>query len=112
MCACVARKVASPARCRSICEVTGGRITLTEKHTEGLEGADFVYTDVWVSMGEPDAVWTERIALLSPYQVTSKTMEMTGNPHAKFLQCLPAFHNRDTEVGEATFQNSGSTGWK
>lgn len=94
-------------RCRTIAEKTGARITLTEKHAEGLEGADFVYTDVWVSMGEPDAVWEERIALLSPYQVTSKVMELTGNPHTKFLHCLPAFHNRDTEVGEATFKKFG-----
>lgn len=94
-------------QCRTIAESTGARITLTEKHTEGLEGADFVYTDVWVSMGEPDEVWEERIALLSPYQVNTKVMEMTGNPYAKFLHCLPAFHSRDTEVGEATFQKFG-----
>ena len=94
-------------QCRTISETTGGRITLTEKHAEGLDGADFVYTDVWVSMGEPDSVWEERIALLSPYQVTTKIMELTGNPYAKFLHCLPAFHNRDTEVGEATFQKFG-----
>jgi ornithine carbamoyltransferase len=94
-------------RCRTIAESTGARITLTEKHAEGLEGADFVYTDVWVSMGEPDEVWEERIALLSPYQVNTKIMEMTGNPYAKFLHCLPAFHNRDTEVGEETFQKFG-----
>jgi ornithine carbamoyltransferase len=94
-------------QCRTIAETTGARITLTEKHAEGLEGADFVYTDVWVSMGEPDEVWEERIALLSPYQVNTKVMEMTGNPYAKFLHCLPAFHNRDTEVGEETFQKFG-----
>ncbi|MBS0123320.1 ornithine carbamoyltransferase [Thetidibacter halocola] len=94
-------------RCRKIAEATGARITLTEKHAEGLEGADFVYTDVWVSMGEPDAVWEERIALLSPYQVNAKVMEMTGNAHAKFLHCLPAFHNRDTQVGEETFRKFG-----
>lgn len=93
--------------CRTIAETTGARITLTEKHAEGLEGADFVYTDVWVSMGEPDSVWEERIALLSPYQVTSKMMNLTGNPYAKFLHCLPAFHNRDTEVGEETFKKFG-----
>jgi ornithine carbamoyltransferase len=95
------------AQCRTIAESTGARITLTEKHAQGLEGADFVYTDVWVSMGEPDEVWEERIALLSPYQVDTRVMEMTGNPYAKFLHCLPAFHNRDTEVGEATFQKFG-----
>nr|WP_138936597.1 ornithine carbamoyltransferase [Roseovarius arcticus] len=94
-------------QCRTIAETTGARITLTEKHAEGLEGADFVYTDVWVSMGESDNVWEERIALLSPYQVTAKIMELTGNPYAKFLHCLPAFHNRDTEVGETTFQKFG-----
>jgi len=94
-------------KCRKIAEKTGARITLTEKHAEGLEGADFVYTDVWVSMGEPDTVWEDRIALLSPYQVDSKVMAITGNPYAKFLHCLPAFHNRDTEVGEATFQKFG-----
>ncbi|WP_416882433.1 ornithine carbamoyltransferase [Marivita sp.] len=94
-------------QCRTIAESTGARITLTEKHAEGLEGADFVYTDVWVSMGEPDEVWEERIALLSPYQVDTKVMEMTGNAYAKFLHCLPAFHNRDTEVGETTFQKFG-----
>jgi ornithine carbamoyltransferase len=94
-------------RCQSIAEKTGARITLSEKHAEGLEGADFVYTDVWVSMGEADTVWEERIALLSPYQVTAKVMAMTGNPHSKFLHCLPAFHNRDTEVGETTFTKFG-----
>jgi ornithine carbamoyltransferase len=94
-------------QCRTIAETTGARITLTEKHAEGLEGADFVYTDVWVSMGEPDEVWEERIALLSPYRVTTEVMEKTKNPYAKFLHCLPAFHNRDTEVGEATFQKFG-----
>lgn len=94
-------------QCRTIAETTGARITLTEKHAEGLEGADFVYTDVWVSMGEPDEVWEERIALLSPYQVTTALMEKTGNPHTKFMHCLPAFHNRDTEVGEATFNRFG-----
>lgn len=94
-------------RCRTLAESTGARITLTEKHAEGLEGADFVYTDVWVSMGEPDAVWEERIALLSPYSVTQEVMEKTKNPFAKFMHCLPAFHNRSTEVGEASFQKFG-----
>jgi ornithine carbamoyltransferase len=94
-------------RCRTIAETTGARITLTEKHAEGLEGADFIYTDVWVSMGEPDEVWEERIALLSPYQVTIDVMKMTGNAYAKFMHCLPAFHNRDTQVGEETFQKFG-----
>jgi len=95
------------SQCRKIAETTGARITLTDKHAEGLEGADFVYTDVWVSMGEPDTVWEERIALLSPYRVDQSVMDRTGNPYAKFLHCLPAFHNRGTEVGEATFQKFG-----
>lgn len=94
-------------QCRTIAEATGARITLTEKHAEGLEGADFVYTDVWVSMGEPDEVWDEWIALLSPYCVTKEVTEKTKTPCVKSLHCLPAFHNRDIEVGEATFQKSG-----
>jgi ornithine carbamoyltransferase len=94
-------------RCRHIAEKTGARITQTEKHKEGLEGADFVYTDVWVSMGEAESLWEERIALLSPYQVTTELMQMTGNPYTKFLHCLPALHNRETEVGEAIFNKFG-----
>jgi ornithine carbamoyltransferase len=94
-------------QCRDMAETTGARITLTEKHAEGLEGADFVYTDVWVSMGEPDEVWEERIALLSAYRVTTDFMQKTKNPYVKFMHCLPAFHNRDTEVGGATFQKFG-----
>ena len=94
-------------QCRTIAEKTGARITLTDKHAEGLEGADFVYTDVWVSMGEAESVWADRIALLQPYRVDQAAMDRTGNPYAKFMHCLPAFHNRDTEVGEATFQKYG-----
>jgi len=101
------RDVDLVTQCRSIAETSGARSTLTEKHAEGLEGADFVYTDVWVSMGEPDSVWDDRIALLSPYRVTTKIMELTGKPYAKFMHRLPAFHNRDTEVGEATFTKFG-----
>lgn len=95
------------ARCRTISEGTGARITLTEKPAEGLEGTDFVYTDVWVSMGEAESVWEDRIALLSPYRVDQAAMDRTGNPHSKFLHCLPAFHNRDTEVGEEIFAKFG-----
>ncbi|MET3983078.1 ornithine carbamoyltransferase [Streptomyces sp. PvR034] len=78
---------------------TGASITHTEDLLQGVSGADFVYTDVWVSMGEPAEAWSERIKLLSPYQVTSEVMEATGNPGAKFLHCLPAFHDRHTGVG-------------
>lgn len=95
------------ARCAKLAETTGARITRTESLSEGVEGCDFVYTDVWVSMGEPESVWAERIALLSPYAVTSGVMQMTGNPHAKFLHCLPAFHNRDTVTGEKIYQAFG-----
>jgi ornithine carbamoyltransferase len=94
-------------QCRRLAETTGARITRTEKLAEGMQGCDFVYTDVWVSMGEPEAVWAERIALLSPYTVTQKVMDLTGNPYAKFLHCLPAFHNRDTVTGEKVFQTYG-----
>ena len=95
------------AKCREIAKETGAKITLTESVEEGVKGCDFLYTDVWVSMGEPDTVWAERIKLLTPYRVTAAVMAATGNPHTKFMHCLPAFHNRDTEVGEATFQTHG-----
>ncbi|MDZ4393460.1 ornithine carbamoyltransferase [Cypionkella sp.] len=94
-------------RCRKLAEASGARITLTEKLAEGAKGCDFIYTDVWVSMGEPESVWAERIALLSPYTVTQKVMDLTGNPHTKFLHCLPAFHNRETATGEKIFQTYG-----
>ena len=88
------------AQCRAIAEETGARLTLTAAVAEGVKGADFLYTDVWVSMGEPDSVWEERINLLLPYQVNAAAMALTGNPDTKFLHCLPAFHNADTEVGQ------------
>ena len=94
-------------QCRTIAELTGAKITLTEDAQEAARGCDYVYTDVWVSMGEPDSVWEERIKLLTPYRVTRDIMEATGNPHAKFLHCLPAFHNRETEIGEKIFRQFG-----
>ena len=93
--------------CQAIAGQTGARITLTESVEEGVRGADFLYTDVWVSMGEPDSVWAERIELLLPYQVNAKTMEMTGNPDVKFMHCLPAFHNTDTQVGKDIYEKFG-----
>ncbi|HEU5204857.1 MAG TPA: ornithine carbamoyltransferase, partial [Candidatus Limnocylindrales bacterium] len=84
---------------RSIAAETGARVTLTDSVTEGVAGADYLYTDVWVSMGEPKDVWAERIKLLQPYQVNAATMAATGNPDTKFMHCLPAFHNADTKVG-------------
>ena len=95
------------AECREIAKQTGARLTLTEDVAEGVKGADFLYTDVWVSMGEPDSVWEERIELLKPYQVNSKAMELTGNPNTKFLHCLPAFHNADTKVGQEMAEKFG-----
>ncbi|RJL20584.1 ornithine carbamoyltransferase [Paracoccus siganidrum] len=95
------------ARCREIAETTGARITLTEDPAEAARGCDFVYTDVWVSMGDPEEVWAGRIEKLTPYRVTRQVMEATGNPHAKFMHCLPAFHNRETEIGEKIFRDYG-----
>ncbi|WP_328956797.1 ornithine carbamoyltransferase [Kitasatospora purpeofusca] len=86
---------------------TGARITLTEDVAEGVAGADFLYTDVWVSMGEPKEVWAERIALLRPYQVSMETVRATGNPRVKFLHCLPAFHDLGTVLGRQLFEETG-----
>ncbi|MEG8278920.1 ornithine carbamoyltransferase [Streptomyces sp. AHA2] len=86
-------------RARALAERSGARITLTETLDEGVRGADFVATDVWVSMGEPKEVWAERIAALAPYAVTMDVLRATGNPDVKFLHCLPAFHDLGTQVG-------------
>lgn len=94
-------------KCLEIAKETGAKITRTESVAEGVKGCDFIYTDVWVSMGEADSVWEERIKLLTPYQVNKKVMDSTGNPNCKFLHCLPAFHNRKTTVGEEIFQKFG-----
>lgn len=94
-------------QCRAIAAETGARLTLTADVAEGVAGADFLYTDVWVSMGEPDSVWEERVNLLKPYQVNAQAMAMTGNPQVKFMHCLPAFHNRETKVGEEIYQKTG-----
>ncbi len=95
------------AKCREIAKETGAKITLTESVEEGVKGCDFLYTDVWVSMGEPDSVWAERVNLLKSYQVNKRAMELTGNPNCKFMHCLPAFHNRETAVGEDMFKKFG-----
>src|SRR2546421_2489918 len=92
---------------RSIAAETGATITITEDVPEAVRGADFLLTDVWVSMGEPDDVWAERIELLKPYQVNSRAMELTGNPDVKFMHCLPAFHNTDTQVGAEIHEKFG-----
>ncbi|MDX9785705.1 MAG: ornithine carbamoyltransferase [Desulfobacterales bacterium] len=90
-----------------IAKETGARITITDDPDTGVKDCDFLYTDVWVSMGEPAAVWEERIRLLTPYQINDAAMEKTGNPNVKFLHCLPAFHNRETTVGEDIYQKYG-----
>ncbi len=90
-----------------IAKETGAGITITEDIDRGVKGCDFLCTDVWVSMGEAEEVWKERIAQLLPYQINSEVMKKTGNQGVKFLHCLPAFHNRDTEIGEKIFQNFG-----
>ena len=96
--------------CRKIAEQTGARITLTDDPAEGVKGADFLYTDVWVSMGEESSKWDERVNLLKPYQVNSELIAKTGNPRTMFMHCLPALHDRNTEVGEEMFERFGLDG--
>jgi ornithine carbamoyltransferase len=98
------------AAARDLAQRSGARITLTGDVAEGVRGADFVHTDVWVSMGEPKDVWAERIAVLRPYQVNKRLLDATGNPAVKFMHCLPAFHNRETAVGEEIYQEFGLDG--
>lgn len=98
------------AQCLEIAKETGAKISITDDVAEGVKGVDFLYTDVWVSMGEPDEVWAERIALLRDYQINLEVVRKTGNPNVKFLHCLPAFHNRETVVGEQIFQKFGLDG--
>ncbi|WKZ68117.1 MAG: ornithine carbamoyltransferase [Melioribacteraceae bacterium] len=93
--------------CEEIAKETGAKITLTDDPVKGVEGADFLYTDVWVSMGEPEEEWEKRIKLMKPYQVNMEMIKNTKNPNVKFLHCLPAFHNRETTVGEDIFQKFG-----
>ena len=93
--------------CKAIAKQTGARLTITADIAEGVKGADYLYTDVWVSMGEPDSVWAERISELKPYQVNAQAMEKAGNPDVKFLHCLPAFHNAETKVGAEMAEKFG-----
>lgn len=90
-----------------IASESGASIKITDNITEGVSGCDFIYTDVWVSMGEPDEVWDERIRLLKPYQVNRHVLELTGNPDVKFLHCLPAYHNTDTKIGKQILDKFG-----
>jgi ornithine carbamoyltransferase len=98
------------AECSKIAKETGAKITITDNVSEAVKGVDFLYTDVWVSMGEPDSVWEERIRLLRPYQINNDIILKTGNPDVKFLHCLPAFHNRATKAGEEIFRKFGLDG--
>jgi ornithine carbamoyltransferase len=96
--------------CNSIAGETGAKINITENTDEAVKGVDFLYTDVWVSMGEPDSAWGERIKLMKPYQVNMPVIEKTGNADVRFLHCLPAFHNRETKTGEEIYRKFGLDG--
>lgn len=97
-------------KCREIAAQTGAKLLITNNVEEAVKDCDFLYTDIWVSMGEPESAWQERIELLLPYQVNRKVLELTGNPNVKFMHCLPAFHNRETKVGEDLYQKFGLDG--
>lgn len=96
--------------CRALANTTGARITVTDDVEAGVRGADFLYTDVWVSMGEPESAWAPRIEMLRPYQINRHSMELTGNSKVRVMHCLPAFHNRETTYGEKIFQAHGLDG--
>jgi len=96
--------------CMEIASKTGATIKITDNVDDAVKEVDFLYTDVWVSMGEPEEVWERRINLLKPYQVNKKLIDKTGNPDVKFLHCLPAFHNRETKIGEQIYQKYGLNG--
>ena len=98
------------AQARELAEKYGARLTITDDVATAVKGVDFIHTDVWVSMGEPAEVWDERVRLLKPYQVNAAMLALTGNPNVKFMHCLPAFHNRETKVGEEVYQKTGMDG--
>ncbi|CDT28520.1 MULTISPECIES: ornithine carbamoyltransferase [Vibrio] len=96
--------------CQAIAQSTGAKITLTEDVAEGVKGCDFLYTDVWVSMGEAPEAWDERVAVMTPYQVNMDVIKLTGNPQVKFMHCLPAFHNNETVIGQQVADKYGMNG--
>lgn len=98
------------AQCQAIAKTSGARITLTENPQEAVKDVDFIHTDVWVSMGEPEHVWAERIGLLKPYRIDAKLMQAACNPQVKFMHCLPAYHNRETKVGQWVYDTFGLDG--
>ena len=111
----VAPKALQPSKelidqCLVIAKETGARVTITDDVDAGVKGCDFIYTDIWVSMGEPDEVWKERIGMLMPYQVNASLMARTGNPHCKFMHCLPSYHNLDTKAGRDVYGKFGLDG--
>ena len=111
----IAPKKLQPAKdlikkCQEIAKETGAKVTVTDDPVKGVKGCDFIYTDVWVSMGEPEKVWKERISLLKPYQVNAKMMKNTGNKNCKFMHCLPAYHNLETQVGRDVHEKFGLDG--
>ena len=89
---------------------TGEKITCTEDVEAGVKDVDFIYTDIWVSMGEPESAWAERIELMKPYQVNAKLMALTGNPNVKFMHCLPSFHDENTVIGKKMAEKYGMNG--
>mgnify|MGYP002521383628 FL=1 len=97
-------------KCQEIAKETGAKVTVTDDPVAGVKGCDFIYTDVWVSMGEPAEVWKERIDMLMPYQVNAQMMKNTGNPKCKFMHCLPAYHNLETQVGRDVNKQFGLDG--
>ncbi|WP_261882132.1 ornithine carbamoyltransferase [Vibrio pelagius] len=96
--------------CQTIAQTTGAKITLTEDVPEGVKGCDYLYTDVWVSMGESPEAWDERVAVMKPYQVNMDVIKLTGNPQVKFMHCLPAFHNNETVIGQQVADKYGMNG--
>ena len=111
----IAPKKLQPAKdlvkkCQEIAKETGAKLTVTDDVEKGVKDLDFIYTDIWVSMGEPDNVWKERIDMLMPYQVNADLMKKTGNPKCKFMHCLPSYHNLETKAGRDVYEKFGLNG--
>ena len=108
---CGPRELLPPADVQELAKerarASGARLTVTDNIDEALHGTDFVYTDVWVSMGESEDAWTERVRELAPYQVNRRALERTGNPGVRFMHCLPAFHDKNTVVGRRIMERTG-----
>ena len=96
--------------CLELVKISGAKITITDDLAEAVKKVDYLYTDVWVSMGEEKSAWDERIKLLQPFQVNARAISLTNNPKVKFMHCLPALHNRETQLGETLYQHYGLDG--